>query len=267
MHAYFDLPTPHLFGHRGASAEAPENTRVAFERAWAAGVPYLEMDCHATLDGEIVILHDGLLDRTTDGEGPVRERRFAEVERLDAGYRFTPDGGLTFPYRGQGVRIPRLEEILEGFPGARINLEIKAEEPPVTEEVIRILASARAEPRTLLAADKDGVLARVRKLDPGTAIGSSRGDVIAFFRAVAEGTLDRHVPEGQALQIPTTFMGQELITRESMEAAHKVGLRVHVWTVNDPTEMARLLDQGVDGLMSDDPALLVRIARAHAVGS
>jgi glycerophosphoryl diester phosphodiesterase len=263
VHPYFDLPTPHLFGHRGASGEAPENTVLAFERASEAGVPYLEMDCHATRDGEIVILHDETVDRTTEGSGPVRELRFAEVERLDAGYRFSADGGRTFPYRGRGIRIPRLPSILERFPQARINLEVKSGEPGVAEEVVRVIRRGHAERRMLLASEDDGTLEAIRKLEPGTAIGSSRGDVLAFYQALREGKLAHHEPRGQALQIPPSFMGQDLVTREALDAAHGVGLYVHVWTVNERAEMVRLLERGVDGLMSDHPALLVRVAVAR----
>lgn len=261
MHPYFDLPTPHLFGHRGASGEAPENTRPAFELAWRQGVPYLEMDCHATRDGEIVILHDAMLDRTTDGSGPVSELALGEVERLDAGYRFSADGGRTFPFRGQGIRIPRLTSVLEWFPDARINLEVKAPGADVAEAVVRIVRRARAERRLLLAAEEDDTLKHLRKLDPGTAIGSARSDVIAFFQAIRDGTVEGHEPNGQALQIPPTFMGEDLVTTEAIEAAHRLGLRIHVWTINDAEEMARLFARGVDGLMSDYPALLVRVAR------
>src|SRR5262245_63562759 len=105
------------------------------------------MDCHATADGELVILHDEDLARTTDAEGPVRERRFSELERIDAGYRFSPDGGRTFPFRGTGVRIPRVAEILAAFPEARVNLEVKQEDPPIAEEVVRAVRRAGAEHR------------------------------------------------------------------------------------------------------------------------
>ena len=205
MHPFFDTPTPHLFGHRGASAHAPENTLPAFERACQAGVPYLETDCHATSDGEIVLLHDPEVNRTTDGEGRIGTLTFAEVERLDAGFRFTPDDGRTFPFRGTGVRIPRLVEVLERFADARINLEVKSDLPAVAEEVVRIVRRTGATERMLLAAGEDGVLEHIRKLDPGTALGSSLSDLVAFFRAVQKGEVDRFEPHGHALQIPPTF--------------------------------------------------------------
>lgn len=260
MHPYLEAPRPHLFGHRGASGEAPENTLPAFERA-AAAVPFLEMDCHATRDGEIVICHDARLERTTDGSGPISGHDFAELARLDAGHRFTPDGGRTFPFRGAGVRIPRLVEVLEAFPDHRINLEVKQAEPPIAAEVLRLVRRAGAEPRVLLAAADDPVMEQIRKLDPGTALGASTGEVLEFYRAVATGTVDAFRPGCHALQIPPAFGGNPLVTPESVDAARRLGLCIHVWTVNDPGQMRELLALGVDGLMSDYPRRLVETAR------
>jgi glycerophosphoryl diester phosphodiesterase len=240
VHPYFLAPTPHLFGHRGASGECPENTLLAFERAAAHGVPFLETDCHATLDGELVLLHDADVERTTNESGPIRERTWAEVQKLDAGYRFSPDAGESFPFRGRGVRVPRLAEVLEAFPEHRINLEIKQSDPPIADEVIALLRRARALDRVLLAAEQDSVMDEVCKRDAGTAIGSSLSDAVAFFQALAENRLDSFEPRGHALQ---------------------VGLVMHIWTVNEPAEMRRLLDLGVDGLMSDFPGRLIEVAR------
>jgi glycerophosphoryl diester phosphodiesterase len=260
VHSYFDSPRPHLFGHRGASGEAPENTLPAFERAVAQGVPYLEMDCHATADGEIVIHHDDGLERTTDAEGPIRARSFAELEKVDAGHRFSPDGGSSFPFRGRGVRVPRLVEVLRAFPTARVNLEVKQAEPPIAEEVVRLVRRERAEHRLLLAAEEEPILAKLRALSPATALGSSLADVVEFVRAGAEGRLSSFQPRGHALQVPSHALGQALVTREFVERAHDRGLLVHVWTINDPAEMRHLLSLGVDGLMSDFPARLVTAA-------
>lgn len=260
MHPYFDIPRPHLFGHRGASAEAPENTLPAFTRALERGVPYLELDCHATRDGEIVILHDAELERTTDGEGPVSARSFAELERLDAGYRFSPDG-RSYPFRSCGVRVPRFSEVLAAFSGVHLNLEVKQAEPPIAEQVVRMVRGANAASRVLLAAAEEPILGSIAALDPGTALGSSTADVIEFVKAAAEGRLASFAPRGHALQIPPDAFGRPLVTRELVQAAHALGLFVHVWTVNEADEMRRLLALGVDGLMSDDPGLLVRTAR------
>lgn len=261
MHPYFDIPRPHLFAHRGASGLAPENTRVAFERAVELGIRYLEMDCHATADGELVVLHDADLARTTDAEGPVSARTFAELERIDAGHRFSPDGGRTFPFRGKGVRIPRLVEIIAAFPDARINLEVKQAEPSIAEEVVRAVRRAGAERRVLLAAEDEALLAKLRALDPGTALGSSLEDVVEFVRAGAEGRLDRHRPRGHALQIPPVALGRPLVTPELLAGARHHGVLVHVWTINEPAEMRRLLALGCDGIMSDFPDRLLATIR------
>jgi glycerophosphoryl diester phosphodiesterase len=260
VHPYFRRPTPHLFGHRGASGECPENTRLAFERAAAHGVPYLETDCHATADGEIVLFHDADVERTTNESGPLRERTWAEVQSLDAGYRFSPDRGRSFPFRGRGLRVPRLSEVLEAFPEHRINLEIKQSEPSIVDEVIAILRSARALDRVLLAAEEDAIMDEVRKRDAGTALGSSLSDAVAFFQALAEDRLAAFEPRGHALQIPPEFMGDPLATPESVAGVHRVGLVMHIWTINEPAEMRRLLDLGVDGLMSDFPGRLLEVA-------
>jgi glycerophosphoryl diester phosphodiesterase len=260
MHPYFDIPRPHLFGHRGASAEAPENTLPSFARALEHGVPYLELDCHATRDGEVVVLHDAELERTTDGQGLVSELSFAELERLDAGYRFTFDGH-SFPFRGTGVRVPRFAEVLKAFPGTRLNLEVKQAEPPIAAEVVRLVRRANASGRILLASAEEPILAEIVALDPGTALGSSTVDVIEFVKAAAESRLESFVPRGHALQIPPDAFGRPLVTRELVQAAHALGLFVHVWTINEADEMRRLLALGVDGLMSDFPGLLVATAR------
>ncbi len=259
MHSYFDIPRPHLFAHRGASAEAPENTMPAFSRALERRVRYLELDCHATRDGEIVVLHDAELERTTDGQGPVSALSFSELERLDAGHRFSRDGH-TYPFRGCGVRVPRFSEVLKAFPGVHLNLEVKQAEPPIAEQVIALVRGANATSRVLLAAEDDGVLSRIEALDPGTALGSSTADVIAFVKAAAEARLESFKPRGHALQIPPDAFGQPLVTPELVKAAHALGLFVHVWTINEAEEMRRLLALGVDGLMSDDPALLLATA-------
>jgi glycerophosphoryl diester phosphodiesterase len=263
VHPYFEGARPRLFGHRGASGEAPENTLPSFDLAWRQGVRFLETDCHATRDGEIVVFHDATLERTTDGRGRLRDLSFEELQRLDAGFRFTPDGE-SFPYRGKGVRVPRLADVLAAFPDARVNLEVKEASAPVAARVLEVIRAARAEERVLLAADEPEILDRIRALEPRTALGSSREDVIAFYLALGEGRIESHRPRGHALQIPPSFLGRDLVTRESIAAAHALGLEIHVWTINGPGEMRALLEVGADGLMSDFPARLVSVARKLA---
>jgi glycerophosphoryl diester phosphodiesterase len=258
VHPFFAAPRPRLFAHRGASGAAPENTLAAFALALSQGAGYLETDARLTRDGEVVLLHDATLERTTDGEGPLASRTFAELSRLDAGHRFSTDGGQHFPFRASGLRVPRLAELLAGFPAARVNLEIKGDDPACVDPVLEVVRQARAGARVLLTAEDSGVLGRIVAREPGTAIGSSSEDVVALIRAHVEARLERFRPRGQALQVPVSFMGQPLVTPELIGAAHRVGLELHVWTVNEPGQMARLLTLGVDGLISDFPDRLVR---------
>jgi len=260
-HPYFDLPTPIVIGHRGASGELPENTLPAFERALSQGAAMLETDAHLSRDGEVVLSHDPRVDRTTDGSGAIAQHTLEELRRLDAGHRFTPDGGASFPHRGKGIRIPTLREAFQRFPGIRFNIEIKQNSPALIDATLRILAEAGRDEATLLAAAEDDTMsalrARLAESDLRPAMGAAAGDVVRFIRAAAEGRTPP--PEPMALQIPPSFAGNPLVTAELMEFAHRHDVQVHVWTINDEEEMRRLLDLGVDGVMSDFPALLRKV--------
>ena len=254
--SYVAPARPRVFGHRGAAGVAPENTLASFALAAALGADYLELDVHATVDGTIVVMHDPTLERTTDGRGPVKSARWADVARLDAGCRFTHDG-RSFPYRGQGVRVPALEELLGIYPSRRFNIEIKQGEPCIVDDVLAALERAGATERTLLAAEKDDIMARIRSaVAGGMATGMSTGDVTAFFDRLGSGAWEGYAAPGNALQIPIEFAGMTLVTEDSLAAARRAGLEMHVWTINDTPQIERLLDLGVDGIMSDLPGLV-----------
>jgi len=259
QHPYFDLPRPIPVGHRGASGERPENTLPAFERALAQGARILETDVHPTRDGVAVLFHDSELDRTTDGHGPIAARSLAELKQLDAGHGFSPDGGERYPYRGRGITIPTLAEAFAAFPEARFNLEIKQGDRAFLEDVAKQVARAGRESRTLFTSGSDALIAELRAVlaDTGVAVamGSSMGDCIAFVQAAVAGTPPP--PDPMALQIPSEFAGQPLVTRELVGFAHENGVQVHVWTINEPREITRLLDLGVDAVMSDFPSRVV----------
>ncbi len=261
--SYLSPPRPRAFGHRGAAALAPENTLPSFALAAAFGVEYLELDVHASSDGVIVVHHDDLVDRTTDGSGPVRQMAWRDLESLDAGHRFTVDG-KSFPYRGQGVRVPTLEAVLRAHPEGRFNIEIKQGDPPIVDEVVAILRRAGVVERTLLAAEHASIMTAIRDaVGDEIVTGSSTEDVLAFFTRLEEGTLDSYHPPGVALQIPTDFGDRVLVSPESIAGAHAVGLEIHVWTINQPEEIARLLRLGVDGVMSDAPGLVTAAIAAR----
>ena len=264
-HPYFDVPVPTVIGHRGASGELPENTLASFERALARGAAILESDVHATREGALVLIHDDVLERTTDGRGRVADRSLAELRALDAGHRFSPAKKGDFPFRGRGLRIPILEEALSSFPGARWNLELKQGSPALIEGAVDLVRRAGCEERVLLAAAEDDVMRALRahlaKTGVRPAVGASAGDVLRFVRAALAS--EAPPPGPMALQVPPDFGGRPLVTEAFVAHAHRHGLVVHVWTVNEPGEMRRLLDLGVDGIMSDFPGRVAEVVAAR----
>lgn len=267
-HPYFDLERPIAIGHRGAAGLAPENTLASFERALELGAAILESDAHLTRDGVVVLLHDDRVDRTTDGAGAVRDLGLAELKRLDAGFRFSPDGGASFPFRGRGLTVPTLEEAFAAFPQARFNIELKEQVPGLVEGAVAAVRAASRADRTLLTSGEDPIMAALRAhLDETgvpVAIGASPADVLGFVRAALEG--GARPSNSMALQIPARFGSQRLVTRELVEFAHRHCVQVHVWTVNDPDEMTALLDLGADGIVSDFPDRVAALAAARRAG-
>jgi glycerophosphoryl diester phosphodiesterase len=261
MHPFFALPRPLAIGHRGCAGEVPENTLASFARGAADGAVVIETDVHLTRDGVPVLLHDHEVARVTAGSGAVRDLSFAEVQSLDAGFHFTAPDGST-PFRGAGLRIPSLAEALAALPGMRFNCELKEDRPEIAERVLAVIREADREDLTLVTSGDDALMeklrAAVRKIGARVALGASTGDVLRFALAARAGT----TPPGDAmaLQIPAAFAGRPLVTPELVAAAHAHGVHVHVWTINEPREIADLLALGVDGVISDFPARVVRAA-------
>jgi len=261
---YLDGPKPRLFAHRGGARIAPENTLEAFAAGLAAGADRLEMDVHATRDGHVVVIHDPTVDRTTDGSGAVWTMTLDELRRHDAGARFSGDAG-DFPFRGRGVRVPTLAEVLEAFPGVPLNIEIKQDAPAIEAAVLAVLDRHDARQQVVLAAEEASIMARIRAAAPDVLTSFSAADVLEFVTAWHGGTLHAYRPPGIALQIPPAFEGIALVTADSVAHAHRLGLEVHVWTIDDPAEMAALLDLGVDALMSDVPQVAANLLRQRGL--
>jgi glycerophosphoryl diester phosphodiesterase len=251
---YFAGPTPRVFGHRGAAGLAPENTIPSFALALALGADMLELDVHASRDGVVVVCHDPTLERTTNGTGPVRERSLYELQQLDAGYNYTRDGH-DYPYRGHGLRVATLEALLKDFPLAYCNIEIKQADPPIVAQVVEVIQRLGAQHRVLLAAEEDAIMQEIHHLAGEIATSFSAAEVADFIGRVQSGNWAGYRPSGRALQIPPRFGDIELATAETVAAAHRCGLEVHVWTINDADEMKSLLELGVDGIISDLPGL------------
>jgi glycerophosphoryl diester phosphodiesterase len=251
---------PVNLAHRGASALAPENTIEAFRLAVEAGAGGLELDVHMTHDGHIVVIHDATVDRTTNGSGAASEMTLDELRRLDAGHNFSPDGGPTRPYRGRGVQVPTLGEVLEEFPEVAVNIEIKAGTPGIEETVLGVLREANALGRALVVSTPHDIVKRFRKVSGGhVSTGASRWEIGVFY-ILSRVRLERLVrPAYDALQVPLRHRGIPVVTPRFVRAAHARGVRVDAWTINQADEMRRLLDLGVDVIMTDRPGMLAEV--------
>jgi glycerophosphoryl diester phosphodiesterase len=251
---------PVNFAHRGGADIAPENTLEGFREGLRVGGGVLELDVHTTADGHVVVMHDPAVDRTTEGTGAVREMTLAEIKRLDAGYQFTRDGGGTFPYRGQGIRVPTLEEVYDEFAEVPINVEIKGERPGIEQAVWRIIEAAGAGERTLVVSESTPTIRRFRGASGGrVATASSSVELITFYLLTRLGLGGLFKPRYQALQGPETYHGLRIVTPGFIRAAHARGLRVDVWTIDTEADMRRLLGYGVDGIMTDRPDVLAKL--------
>lgn len=264
-HPFFDVSRPTVIGHRGSAGDAPENTLVAFERGLASGAAILETDVHLSRDGIPVLIHDDVVDRVTEARGAVADFTLADLQQLDAGHRFSPDGGRTFPFRDRGIRIPSFEEALRAFPGARFNVEIKSDRPGAVEATVDLVVRHRREATTLLTAADEPLMERLRghlaERDVPLAQGACTADVLAVIRSCADGS--KPDTPAMALQIPDEFGGRPLVTKELVEQAHRHDIQIHVWTINETDAMAALLDLGVDGLVTDYPARMVALLEAR----
>lgn len=251
---------PLLIAHRGGARLAPENTMEAFRAAvdrWEADI--LEMDVRATADGEIVVIHDERVDRTCDGTGRVDEMTWAELRELDAGYHFVSEAGVP-SFRDRGVRVPRFEEVLLAFPEMRLNVDSKA--PDAAAGLLELIRKHGAQHRVLVAAVEEEHRRDARGYRGPW--GASRRQIRAFW-VLHRMHLSRLAwIRADALQVPPSWQGRTIVTPRFLRDAHRVNLPVHVWVVDEPDEMRRLLKWGVDGIQTDRPDLLARVLAREA---
>jgi glycerophosphoryl diester phosphodiesterase len=246
-----------VIAHRGGSALRPENTLAAFENAAALGVDVLEMDVHATADGKIVVIHDATVDRTTNGTGAVAALSFESLRKLDAGYRWTADGGRTFPFRGKGVRVPALAEVFERFPGKRMNIEIKPAEPAFAGALCDLVRRSGRSDLVLVASVQQAALDAFRGACPAVATSMTPREGWVFYGFHLAHLTAALSPRAAALQMPYRFRGRLVVSDDLVAAAHARNVRLHAWTVNDEAIMRQLIANGVDGILTDRPDLLL----------
>ena len=242
-----------VIGHRGNRAFAPENTLESFLEAVALGVDAVEFDVHVSRDGVPVVFHDATLERTTDGIGTLASRSVAELKRLDAGARFTRDNGRTFPWRGRGVTVSTFDELIEALPSQLpciIDVKTAAATEPLRHAVRRHGMAAR-----IIVAGFDPQATRPLR-GAGFALGASAPDVVALLWPAL---LRRPAapPQVQALCIPPRWHGLPVPIAALVRTLRGSGTVTHIWTVNDPAQARRLWDAGVQGIISDDPGLIL----------
>jgi glycerophosphoryl diester phosphodiesterase len=278
--------------HQGGEIEAPSNTLFAFKTAKDKGSDVLELDIHATADGELVVIHDATVDRTTNGTGRIDQMTLAQVKALDAAYWFVPDCGTcrgrpadAYAYRGfatgqrpipeelagfepNDFRIPTLREVLETFPRDFVNVEIKSTAPETTPYEDKLAALLREFGRstdTIVVSFLDHAVELFKLQAPEVSTATATGETALFWASAQGPAPGAPNPRYHALQVPIEFNGLTVVTPEFVQRAHANGLAVHVWTIDDRPTMEWLIDIGVDGIMSDRPTLLEEVlGAAHA---
>lgn len=263
------------YAHQGGAWSWPSSTLFAMRSAVAAGAHAIELDVHATKDGRIVVCHDETVDRTTNGTGAIAALTFEEVKALDSAYWFIPGADVTpgrpesdYPYRGRAAtdpefRIASLDEVLEAFPGTILNLDIKQSAPavaPYEQAVAELLARYGRSDDVIVTSFNDLTTEAFSRLAPGIPTSAGTAGTAAFFHAVRHG--EEPPPANYvAFQVPESYGDITIVDSEFVEAAHRHGIAVHVWTVNDIEAMERLVDLGVDGIISDLPPELMGVLR------
>jgi len=244
--------------HRGDSQNTPENTMLALESASSIGVDVLESDVHLTKDDKVVLFHDDDLKRTTGKTGSIRSYTLDELREIDFGYNFTPDDGITFPFRGKGHSIVTLQDAFERFPDTIFNLDIKDDFPSAPMELARTISQTGRSESVIVASFHNHQIERFRELMPKIPTTAHPGEVKRFVLNTKFGlprirSDDIHY---KSFAVPMKSGPLKVITKKFVRKAHELNLAVHVWTINDSPTMNLLLDLGVDGIFTDNPKLL-----------
>jgi len=247
---------PLIIGHRGAASHFPENTIPAFQAAIRAGANAIELDVRITRDGALVVIHDKTVDRTTSGSGRISDLTLAQIKALDAGYRFSPDQGRTFPFRNRSVRVPTLAEVLSATEGTMIFLELKGSSRKLADAVIACLIEKKALDRVLIQTigASHGLARYLRKKDRRLLVGHSCFEIGLFF-ALSVLHLERlFKPRGPSFEIPPRRFGLSFLSPFFVKRAQKAGVSVIVWTVDDQPTLSKCMDLAIDGVITNDPA-------------
>lgn len=253
-----------VIAHQGGERLYPSETMFTFDQAVAMGVDVLEMDVHRSADGVLVLMHDATVDRTTDGRGAIKEMTFTEIQALDAGYYWTDDDGQTYPYRGQGITVPALEELFQTYPDMLMNIELKQQEPSIVRPFCDLVHEYEMQDKVLMATFHPDVMAEFRQTCPDVATSMVQKEIFPLWLLSKVGLEELYTPAGETVQVPLTttlpVLGEvDILTESFIEDAHRRNVQVHAWTIDDPAEMERLLEKGIDGIITDRPDLLLDV--------
>jgi glycerophosphoryl diester phosphodiesterase len=265
---YANFQAPLVIAHQGGDGLWPGNTLFAFEKAVEIGADVLEMDTHITQDGQIVLMHDEEVDRTTDATGIIENMTLAELKELDAAHQWSNDDGKTFPYRGQGIDVPSLEEVFEKFPQQRYLIEIKLTQNPIAKPICDLIRKHNMQDKVMIASFHDEAMQNFRATCPEIATSASRGEVTKFV-LLGKIFLSGFVwPEYQSLQPPydpKESMNIPIMTEQFIRQAHAKNVRVEPWTVDDPELMKQYIEWGVDGIVTDRPDLMIEVLKEMGI--
>jgi len=252
-----------LGAHRGGVHEWPENTLTAF-RECAAKFPQalLEGDLHCTADGEVVVIHDSTVDRTTDGEGLVAEMTLEELQQLDAAYHFTPDGGATYPWRGKGVVVPTLREVLAALPDSVFLMEMK-HGADIAAKTVAVIEELGYEDRVILASVNPLYMAEVAQLNPRIPTCFTPPTAMVLLTTLREGDWENYTPPSAMLTLSPTLERRFTITPDEIRALQAKGIAYQLFTLNTESALREALEKGVDSILTDRPTLLARLIAEH----
>jgi glycerophosphoryl diester phosphodiesterase len=267
-----------VIAHQGGNLERPDATFVAFDHAVNVQASVLEMDVHLSLDGQLIVLHDANVDRTTNGFGSVRDMTLAELQKLDAAYwwpyhsnddveKQNVPAGLDFPYRDQGLKVVTLESMFQRYPDFRFVIELKDNSPELRAALLKMIDKYDRWHRVLIASFYQDTLEAIRKQEPRAQTYGAKAEIRLFY-VLHRLRLERFFPyDIDAFAIPMTSGGFDLTTPEFVASAKRAGILLHYWTINETDDMQKLLRLGVDGIMTDRPELLRGVQRDLVVGS
>ena len=259
---YATYRPPLIIAHQGGDGIWPGDTMFAFEKAVEIGADVLEMDAHITEDGQVVLMHDEEVDRTTEGTGLIEEMTLEELKQLDAAYKWSNDGDKTFPYRGQGIQVPTLEELFRKFPQMHYVIEIKLTQNPIDQVLCNLIRKHNMQDKVMVASFHDEAMQKFRDTCPEIATSASRTEVRNFVLLGKVFLSGFVAPQYQSIQPPydpKESMNIPIMTPRFIREAHAKNIKVEPWTVDDPELMKQYIEWGVDGIMTDRPDVMIDV--------